>query len=642
MSARPPAEDAKAKALERLRERYRATIANTVEAFRQLGAQLAVQPTAPELLETLRREVHRVRGSAGSYGYAEASRLAERIERRVIAWAGDEALEPSQRSVIVGHFAAALELAVGTGGEAGAVARPQRTLLVLGATVNVLEAIRAEAPLRGFRVATLDVAQATSALVRDIAPDVIAATPGAARAAGALAWAGGTPVLLIDDGPAAAPASARVVSLRDGAGALFDAAERQIAARAGTGWTVLAVDDDPSILALVRFVLEGPDLSVATLEDPSRLQETIAEVAPSLLVMDIQMPGHSGIELARLVRGDPATRDLPIVLLSGETDPESRGRAHEAGADEFISKPIAPAQLRARVAAQLERQRAERVSAGLHPATALPMPERLRREAEGAVAELLESRAGCTTVVVAPVDPDGAADSWLRESRRLGAAVAPSARALGYVEETTLLVVLPGTPERAAEQLAALAQARREEAAPWSAGIVGADDLPEPSFDALRLAGGDAVRVAIESGETVRRWRPDDARAAPDVVLVEDDPALSEMLQYALRTTGLTYRAFSNGRVALEQMLAMRVYGRRPFVLLDIDLPGMDGYSLHERLRVERPGDFLVVYITAHSAEPDQLRALRTGAVDFITKPLNLRILMAKMSAWLDMAERRP
>ena len=95
-----------------------------------------------------------------------------------------------------------------------------------------------------------------------------------------------------------------------------------------------------------------------------------------------------------------------------------------------------------------------------------------------------------------------------------------------------------------------------------------------------------------------------------------------------------TSRAFDNGRVALQELLALRTGATRLFVLLDVDLPGMDGYTLHERLREERPGAFDVVFITVHASESDQLRALRAGAMDYIMKPLNLRILMAKMSSW--------
>jgi DNA-binding response OmpR family regulator len=80
----------------------------------------------------------------------------------------------------------------------------------------------------------------------------------------------------------------------------------------------------------------------------------------------------------------------------------------------------------------------------------------------------------------------------------------------------------------------------------------------------------------------------------------------------------------------------MHVGTRMPLILLDVDLPGLDGFSLHERLRVERPGLFSTVFLTARGGEAEQLRAYRAGAIDYIAKPVNLRILMAKIPSWLE------
>jgi CheY-like chemotaxis protein len=123
---------------------------------------------------------------------------------------------------------------------------------------------------------------------------------------------------------------------------------------------------------------------------------------------------------------------------------------------------------------------------------------------------------------------------------------------------------------------------------------------------------------------------------APDVVLVEDDGALADMVVYALRAAGYHVEAYANGPDALARLKTIRpAHGRRPLVLLDVDLPGLDGHSLHEQLRLERPGVFGVVFQTVHAGEVEQLRALHGGAIDYVVKPLNLRVLLAKMPMWL-------
>jgi CheY-like chemotaxis protein/HPt (histidine-containing phosphotransfer) domain-containing protein len=131
-----------------------------------------------------------------------------------------------------------------------------------------------------------------------------------------------------------------------------------------------------------------------------------------------------------------------------------------------------------------------------------------------------------------------------------------------------------------------------------------------------------------------------DGGAHTELIIVEDDPSLVEMLSYAFTTAGLSFRHFATGPDAIEGLLKLEIGSRRPVILLDVDLPGLDGFTLHERLRVERPGAFTTVFLTARAGEAEQLRAYRAGAIDYVPKPVNLRILMAKLPSWLDLPRR--
>ena len=77
-------------ALRMLRERFRETSAGTIALLEDLARQLGADPSDPETIAALRRELHRVHGTAGSYGFIEASRLAGKLERRVIEWEKDK------------------------------------------------------------------------------------------------------------------------------------------------------------------------------------------------------------------------------------------------------------------------------------------------------------------------------------------------------------------------------------------------------------------------------------------------------------------------------------------------------------------------------------------------------------------------
>lgn len=138
------------------------------------------------------------------------------------------------------------------------------------------------------------------------------------------------------------------------------------------------------------------------------------------------------------------------------------------------------------------------------------------------------------------------------------------------------------------------------------------------------------------SGENNSKTPAPGKEPCPELVIVEDDTSFVEMLRYALESSGFSFTHYVSGPEALAGLLAMRVGQRMPLVLLDVDLPGLDGFSLHERLRVERPGLFTTVFLTARAGEAEQLRAYRSGAIDYIAKPVNLRILMAKIPSWLE------
>ncbi len=126
------------------------------------------------------------------------------------------------------------------------------------------------------------------------------------------------------------------------------------------------------------------------------------------------------------------------------------------------------------------------------------------------------------------------------------------------------------------------------------------------------------------------------ATDVPEVIVVEDDPALGELLTFGLEARGYRFLHFRNGREALELLKAMDTRGSpAPLVLLDVDLPALDGYSIFEELQQECPGKFRVVFTTVHGSETEQLRWLEAGAMDSLVKPLSLRVALEKIRRWV-------
>jgi class 3 adenylate cyclase len=112
---------------------------------------------------------------------------------------------------------------------------------------------------------------------------------------------------------------------------------------------VLVVDDDPDMAGLLsRMLLQQGMLAQVAADGPAALK-MIAASAPDLVLLDVQMPGPSGFDICRQLKGQEATALLPVVLVTALEDHDSRIRGIEAGADDFLSKPVRREELIARV-----------------------------------------------------------------------------------------------------------------------------------------------------------------------------------------------------------------------------------------------------------------------------------------------------
>jgi diguanylate cyclase (GGDEF)-like protein len=118
---------------------------------------------------------------------------------------------------------------------------------------------------------------------------------------------------------------------------------------------VLAVDDDPKVLAILRTLLEPWGLKLATLSDPQQFWETLESYVPDMLILDVEMPHLSGIELCQIVRNDSRWSSLPIVFLTAHTDPQIVNTVFAMGADDFVNKPIVGPELVTRIINRLDR-----------------------------------------------------------------------------------------------------------------------------------------------------------------------------------------------------------------------------------------------------------------------------------------------
>ena len=119
--------------------------------------------------------------------------------------------------------------------------------------------------------------------------------------------------------------------------------------------TVLVADDEQDILNLVRFRLERDGYDVVCASDGAEAVSLARSAQPARCVLDVMMPKLTGIEVLQQLRADPATAGIRVILLTARGQDGDVDQGFEAGADDYVTKPFSPQELRRRVQAQLGR-----------------------------------------------------------------------------------------------------------------------------------------------------------------------------------------------------------------------------------------------------------------------------------------------
>lgn len=117
---------------------------------------------------------------------------------------------------------------------------------------------------------------------------------------------------------------------------------------------ILVVDDDARLRGLLSRYLAGAGFRVTTAENAADARTKLRAINPDLMVLDVMMPGESGLAMTEALRQDPG-HDLPVLMLTARGTPEDRIAGFEAGADDYLAKPFEPRELVLRIRAMLRR-----------------------------------------------------------------------------------------------------------------------------------------------------------------------------------------------------------------------------------------------------------------------------------------------
>ena len=623
----------------------------------------------PQRLES-RRAAHQLAGSAGTFGFPRGSELAREMEHMMDPGMSLGPAQVPRLAELVVSLRSELEgepeggLAV----EPAPAAVREPLLLVVGDDPERAERLTVPAVGRGLRARSAPWVDAPRAVEIEHPDVVLLALATPERTDDALELLADLaslhaemPILLL--APPGAPVDRVEVARRGGRGVLsatlpaaqvIDAVTQLVERLRAPEAKVLAVDDDPTVLAALSELLGSqPGFEVTTLERPGELWEALEQAPPDLLVLDVDMPEVSGIELCRTVRDDARFAGLPILFLTAKNDADTVHRLFAAGADDYVAKPIVGPELITRITNRVERARLLRSFADTDALTGVSSRAR-SVELLGRFTRLADRFGQPLSLAVLDLDNlKGVNDSFGHAGgdavlKRLGQSLLAALRGEDVVARWGGQELVAGmygmSKEDGVQRLAELLEGFRGErfaasdgghfSTSFSAGVA---QYPEDGTDLQSLYK--AADVAVQQAKAAGRdrvlpagWHPDRTIHAADIVLVEDDETLAALLMHALETRGYRARWLSDGLEAAGLLAGPDPDLRTPLVLLDVDLPGLSGLEVlrcladQGTLRRTR-----VVMLTARSAESEVLTALELGAFDHVAKPFSVPVLIQRI-----------
>jgi DNA-binding response OmpR family regulator/HPt (histidine-containing phosphotransfer) domain-containing protein len=600
------------------------TLEDAVAAL--LGGELA-----EEGREGARREAHRLAGALGAFGVPAGSVVARDLE------AAFEVVPPQSAAPGLAERVLALRRAVEAGPQAPAAGEDGVPRVLLAGLPSARSApILREAEGRGWHVATAPGAPEPGAA------DVVlldAGLPGLADAVARLSG-GGSAVALHVEGDVDRVGLVRAGARRlIGTGLPADAVVAELAALAADrrgATSVLVVDDDPVSLEIVAAALRAAGHEVVVCGDALDFWTALERAQPDLVALDVQMPGADGFELCRALRADPRWRGTPVLFLTATTSSAAVAELFAAGGDDYVPKPVQPAELVARVAGRIERMAGGAGAADVDDVTGM-----LRRPAAEprlrtliALAQRLRHE---LTIAAIAVDgfaalPDAERDPALAALGRVGRAVLRPGDVGAFWGAGEVVLGMIGSDEHAVGD-------RLVEAVANLGGRSGSAGLAVHPRDgetvAALVAAASAARRGAEAAGGDRlglAGAPRGGTERVDVALVEDDGVLAQLVLDGLQVRGYSTRWIADGDEAARTLGGARPLLKAGLVLLDWDLPARDGLTVLRGLATDGAlAATRVIMLTARASQREILSALELGASDHVAKPFSLAVLMQRV-----------
>ncbi|MDJ0703579.1 MAG: response regulator [Leptolyngbyaceae cyanobacterium MO_188.B28] len=398
-------------AIAALWRQYQGLMAERLDALKQAMQAIEADALSEELRQTAGRAAHKLAGVLGMFERPEGTQLARQLETMLV---GSDRKQDSQIPALVNQLEALLNLTE----SASDPSMDDSQVLTAAIAPTLISELLSIADASGLHFESVKTLGEAERWLKTRSPslfllDIDTAGPwekslGMLRELSARTPPVPTLVLMSEDGlkdrVAIAQAGGQGALVKPVATAqVWDAANQLLQRSRAAAVNVLAVDDDPIILSALRPMLEPWGVRVTGLEDPTHFWPLLNATQPDLLILDVEMPKFSGIELCQAVRLDPTWQELPILFLTAHRDAETIHQVFTAGADDYVTKPIVGPELLTRITNRLERSRLLQTLSSRDPQTGLSNYTHSRRELDYWLQAVPGNpAAGCLTLLTMP------------------------------------------------------------------------------------------------------------------------------------------------------------------------------------------------------------------------------------------------
>jgi DNA-binding response OmpR family regulator len=359
-------------AIDKVLQRFRGVFNQQVAVLERAKTALLSGNLETELQQAAKNEAHKLAGSLASFGYPEGSKLGRSAEHLLIKNSPLTSEEITQFSEVVTALQQELAKPPVMSTPAPVPTLLSHRVLVVDDDPALTERLKVESEAWGLRIKIApNLAAARSRLCLSM-PDVIlldltfpeTEEDGLTLLRELTERSPNLPIIVFTGRDSLAD---RLAVSRLGAKQflhkpatteqIFQAISRVLPKTKTLQAKVLIVDDDSAVLAHLSALLTPWGLEVITLTEPERFWEMLLTTSPDLVILDLEMPQVSGLELCQVVRQDTQWGDLPILVVTAHTDADALQQAFTAGADDFITKPVLGPELVTRVLTRIDRTR---------------------------------------------------------------------------------------------------------------------------------------------------------------------------------------------------------------------------------------------------------------------------------------------